>query len=280
MYLPIAVIQSCSSTSVDENIACVENLIANAAEQGAKWVVLPEYWAIMGQNETDKVKIAEDFGNGRLQSVMSAFAKRFNIVLFGGTIPLKSGEKGKVFNSLLTYDTMGECIYRYDKTHLFGFSGAGEKYSEADTISYGEFIPQFQYNGIKIAQGICYDLRFPEFFRSQGIFDILILPAAFTETTGKAHWTTLLKARAIENQCFVVAAGQGGEHANGRRTFGHSIIIDPWGEILAELDSNAGVAVANIDLNRIKTVRRHLPSVFNQRIGCLKALPVQGLETP
>lgn len=275
MYLPIAVIQTCSSTSVDENIACVENLIANAAEQGAKWVVLPEYWAIMGQNETDKVKIAEDFGNGRLQSVMSAFAKRFNIVLFGGTIPLKSGENGKVFNSLLTFDTMGECIYRYDKTHLFGFSGAGEKYSEADTISYGEFIPQFQYNGIKIAQGICYDLRFPEFFRSQGIFDILILPAAFTETTGKAHWTTLLKARAIENQCFVIAAGQGGEHANGRRTFGHSIIIDPWGEILAELDEETGVACVSLDLQKIKTVRRHLPSVTAGRTDYIKAKPFQ-----
>ena len=274
-YLPIAVIQTCSSTSVDDNIACVENLIANAVEQGAKWIVLPEYWSIMGQNETDKVEIAEDFGNGRLQSVLSNWAKRFNIVLFGGTIPLKSPQKGKIFNSLLTFNPAGECIYRYDKVHLFGFSGIGEKYSEHNTIVAGEFLPQFQYQGIKIAQGICFDLRFPEFFRSQGIFDILILPAAFTYTTGKAHWTTLLKARAIENQCFVVAAGQGGEHANGRRTFGHSIIIDPWGEVLAELDDNTGIAVANIDLNRIKTVRRHLPSVLNQRIGSLK---VKGVE--
>ena len=136
-------------------------------------------------------------------------------------------------------------------------------------------MPQFQYNGIKIAQGICFDLRFPEFFRSQGIFDILILTAAFTYTTGKAHWTTLLKARAIENQCFVVAAGQGGEHANGRRTFGHSIIIDPWGEVLAELDETAGIAVANIDLNRIKTVRRHLPSVTAGRTDYIKAKPFQ-----
>lgn len=274
-YLPIAVIQTCSSTSPDDNIACVENLIQQAVEQGAKWLVLPEYWAIMGQNETDKVKIAEDFGNGRLQSVLSNWAKRFNIVLFGGTIPLKSPQKGKIFNSLLTFNPAGECIYRYDKVHLFGFSGVGEKYSEADTIAAGEFLPQFQYNGIKIAQGICFDLRFPEFFRRQGVFDIFILPAAFTYTTGKAHWTTLLKARAIENQCFVVAAGQGGQHANGRRTFGHSTIIDPWGEVLAELDEKTGVACVTLDLQKIKTVRRHLPSVTAGRTNCIQAKPFQ-----
>ena len=268
--LSVAVIQTCSSTSPDDNIACVENLIANATEQGAEWVVLPEYWAIMGQNETDKVEIAEDFGNGRLQSVMANWAKRFNIVLFGGTIPLKSTEKGKIFNSLLTFSPTGECVYRYDKVHLFGFSGVGEKYSEADTIAYGEFLPKFQYNNIKIAQGICFDLRFPEFFRRQGVFDILILPAAFTYTTGKAHWTTLLKARAIENQCFVVAAGQGGQHESGRRTFGHSTIIDPWGEVLAELGEEIGISCVSLDLQKIKTVRRHLPSVTAGRTDCIK----------
>lgn len=274
-YLPIAVIQTCSSTLPDDNIACVENLIYQAVEQGAKWLVLPEYWAIMRQNETDKVEIAEDFGNGRLQSVLSNWAKRFNIVLFGGTIPLKSPQKGKIFNSLLTFNPAGECIYRYDKVHLFGFSGVGEKYSEADTIAAGEFLPQFQYNGIKIAQGICFDLRFPEFFRRQGVFDILILPAAFTYTTGKAHWTTLLKARAIENQCFVIAAAQGGLHKNGRRTFGHSIIIDPWGEVLAELDEETGVACVSLDLQKIKTVRRHLPSVSAGRTDCIQTKPFQ-----
>ena len=274
-YLPIAVIQTCSSTSPDDNIACVEHLIYQAVEQGAEWVVLPEYWAIMGANDTDKVQIAEDFGNGRLQSVMANWAKRFNIVLFGGTIPLKSPQKDKIFNSLLTFSPTGECVYRYDKVHLFGFSGVGEKYSEADTIAYGEFLPQFQYNGIKIAQGICFDLRFPEFFRRQGVFDMLILPAAFTYTTGKAHWTTLLKARAIENQCFVVAAGQGGQHANGRRTFGHSAIIDPWGEVLAELGEETGVACVTLDLQKIKTVRRHLPSVSAGRTDYIKAKPFQ-----
>lgn len=270
--LSVAVIQTCSSTSLDDNIACVENLIANAVEQGAEWVVLPEYWAIMGQNETDKVEIAEDFGNGRLQSIMANWAKRFNITLFGGTIPLKSPQKDKIFNSLLTFSPTGECIYRYDKVHLFGFSGVGEKYSEADTIAYGEFLPQFQYNGIKIAQGICFDLRFPEFFRRQGVFDMLILPAAFTYTTGKAHWITLLKARAIENQCFVVAAGQGGDHENGRRTFGHSTIIDPWGEVLAELGEETGISCVSLDLQKIKTVRRHLPAVSVGRTDCLKYL--------
>lgn len=273
--LSVAAIQTCSSTSVDDNIACVENLIANAVEQGAEWVVLPEYWAIMGANDTDKVQIAEDFGNGRLQSVLSNWAKRFNIVLFGGTIPLKSPQKGKIFNSLLTFNPAGECIYRYDKVHLFGFSGVGEKYSEANTIAVGEFLPQFQYNNLKIAQGICFDLRFPEFFRRQGVFDMLILPAAFTYTTGKAHWTTLLKARAIENQCFVIAAAQGGLHKNGRRTFGHSTIIDPWGEVLAELGEKTGVGVVSLDLQKIKTVRRHLPSVTAGRTDCIKTKPFQ-----
>ena len=183
-----AVIQTVSGTDPAANTAAMRRLVRQAAEQGADWALLPEYWPLMGQNDRDKLALAEPFGSGTLQQAMAETAAECGVTLFGGTIPLQSPVPGKVWNSLLAYDKNGECIGRYDKMHLFGYSGLGERYAEADTIAAGREVPHLTADGWNLAQGICYDLRFPEFFRAQSPFDALLLPAAFTHTTGKAHW--------------------------------------------------------------------------------------------
>ena len=183
------------------------------------------------------------------------------MVLFGGTIPLQSPDAGKVMNTMLVYDRDGTQIGLYHKMHLFGFSGLGERYAEADTISAGGDVAKLAADGVPLAAGVCYDLRFPEFFRAQQPFDVLLLPAAFTYTTGKAHWELLLRARAVENQCYVIASAQGGEHESGRRTFGHSMIVDPWGEILDVLPEGEGIVIADLDTTRLQSVRTRLPAL-------------------
>ena len=192
---------------------------------------------------------------------MSETAAECGVVLFGGTVPLQSPDAGKVMNTMLVYGRDGAQIGLYHKMHLFGFSGLGERYAEADTISAGGDVPELSADEVPLAAGICYDLRFPEFFRAQRPFDVLLLPAAFTYTTGRAHWELLLRARAVENQCYVVAAAQGGEHESGRRTFGHSMIIDPWGEVLAVLPEGEGVVAADLDGARLQSVRTRLPAL-------------------
>lgn len=239
-----AAVQMISSTDPNANIDTMKRLVRQAAEQGADWVLLPEYWPLMGRKDTDKLAFAEPLVGGgfnetryarfgetryaRFQTSLSETAAECGVVLFGGTIPLQSPDVGKVMNTMLVYDRDGTQIGLYHKMHLFGFSGLGERYAEADTISAGGDVPKLAADGVPLAAGVCYDLRFPEFFRAQQPFDVLLLPAAFTYTTGKAHWELLLRARAVENQCYVIASAQGGEHESGRRTFGHSMIIDPW----------------------------------------------------
>ncbi|MDO5059773.1 MAG: carbon-nitrogen hydrolase family protein [Neisseria sp.] len=256
-----AAVQMVSSCNVADNIAAMKRLVAEAAGQGADWVLLPEYWPLMGQTDRDKLAYAEPSGIGRLQQVLAETARECGVTLFGGSIPLQSGSPDKVLNSLPVYGKNGELLGRYDKMHLFGYSGLGERYDEADTIEAGREVPQMQADGWGVAQGICYDVRFPEFFRAQQPFDVLLLPAAFTYTTGKAHWELLLRARAVENQCYVIASGQGGMHQNGRRTFGHSMIIDPWGEVLAQLPEGEGVITADLDKTRLNSVRSRLPAL-------------------
>ena len=273
----VAAVQMISSTDPDANIDTMKRLVRQAAEQGADWVLLPEYWPLMGRKDTDKLAFAEPLVNGRFdetryarfsetrcarfQTTLSETAAECGVVLFGGTIPLPSPDEGKVMNTMLVYDRDGTQIGLYHKMHLFGFSGLGERYAEADTISAGGDVPELSADEVPLAAGICYDLRFPEFFRAQRPFDVLLLPAAFTYTTGKAHWELLLRARAVENQCYVVAAAQGGEHESGRRTFGHSMIIDPWGEVLAVLPEGEGVVVADLDGARLQSVRTRLPAL-------------------
>ena len=223
----------------------------------------------MGRNDTDKLAFAEPLVSGslgetryaRFQTALSETAAECGVVLFGGTVPLQSPDAGKVMNTMLVYGRDGAQIGLYHKMHLFGFSGLGERYAEADTISAGSNVPELSADEVPLAAGICYDLRFPEFFRAQRPFDVLLLPAAFTYTTGRAHWELLLRARAVENQCYVVAAAQGGEHESGRRTFGHSMIIDPWGEVLAVLPEGEGVVVADLDGARLQSVRTRLPAL-------------------
>ena len=264
-----AAVQMISYTDPDANTAAMKRLVRQAAEQGADWVLLPEYWPLMGRNDTDKLAFAEPLASGRLgetryarfQTALSETAAECGVVLFGGTVPLQSPDAGKVMNTMLVYGRDGAQIGLYHKMHLFGFSGLGERYAEADTISAGGDVPELSVDEVPLAAGICYDLRFPEFFRAQRPFDVLLLPAAFTYTTGRAHWELLLRARAVENQCYVVAAAQGGEHESGRRTFGHSMIVDPWGEVLAVLPEGEGVVVADLDGARLQSVRTRLPAL-------------------
>ncbi len=264
-----AAVQMISSTDPDANTAAMKRLVRQAAEQGADWVLLPEYWPLMGRNDTDKLAFAEPLVSGslgetryaRFQTALSETAAECGVVLFGGTVPLQSPDAGKVKNTMLVYGRDGAQIGLYHKMHLFGFSGLGERYAEADTISAGGDVPELSADEVPLAAGICYDLRFPEFFRAQRPFDVLLLPAAFTYTTGKAHWELLLRARAVENQCYVVAAAHGGEHESGRRTFGHSMIVDPWGEVLAVLPEGEGVVVADLDGARLQSVRTRLPAL-------------------
>lgn len=262
--LRVAVIQMVSSADLQENLAQAKMWIAQAAEHKAQWVVLPEYWPIMGKNDHDKLAVAEKMGHGPLQAAISQWAKQYGLTIFAGSIPLISTREDKVYNTLLTFDHQGNCIARYNKVHLFGFQGLGERYQESDTLLAGTCLPKLQVNGWNIAQGICFDLRFPEFFRAQGRSDVLILPAAFTHTTGKAHWEILLRARAIENQCYVLASAQGGTHQNGRKTFGHSMIIDPWGEIIACRADGEGVIFADLALSKINRLRHKLPMKNHQ----------------
>ena len=272
-----AAVQMISSTNPDVNIETMKRLVHQAAEQGADWVLLPEYWPLMGRKDTDKLAFAEPLVGGnfsetrcarfgetryaRFQTTLSETAAECGVVLFGGTIPLQSPDAGKVMNTMLVYDRDGTQIGLYHKMHLFGFSGLGERYAEADTISAGGDVPKLAADGVPLAAGVCYDLRFPEFFRAQQPFDVLLLPAAFTYTTGKAHWELLLRARAVENQCYVIASAQGGEHESGRRTFGHSMIIDPWGEILDVLPEGEGTVIADLDAARMQSVRTRLPAL-------------------
>ena len=262
--LKAAVVQMVSGSDPAANIQTMRRLVRDAAQQGAQWVLLPEYWPQMGQ-ERDKLALAEPFGSGRFQAALGETAAECGVVLFGGSIPLASGQPEKVFNSLLVYDENGRCLSRYDKAHLFGFDNGRERYAEADTIAAGSGVPRLEIGGHGIGQGICYDLRFPEFFRAQAPFDVLMLPAAFTYTTGSAHWQLLLRARAVENQCYLLAAAQGGRHDNGRRTYGHSMIIDPWGDIVACLSEGEGVLCADLDFEKLQSVRRRLPALAHRR---------------
>lgn len=259
-----AAVQMVSGTDVAANLARAAALVAKAAAAGAAFVVLPEYFCLMGRQDGDKVAICEEMGNGPLQTALAAMARDNKVWLAAGTIPLQSPEAGKVFNTTLVFDPDGVVQARYDKIHLFGYTGNGERYCESDSIVAGQLPVKVDIGLAEVACGICYDLRFPELFRKLAPFDVMILPAAFTATTGEAHWEVLMRARAIENQCFVIASGQGGTHENGRRTHGQSMIIDPWGRILAQQASGEGVVLAELDPALLQSVRSGLPALAHR----------------
>ena len=262
----VAAIQMVSTPHPAENMQVAANAIREAAALGASLVLLPEYWAILGQHDTDKLSHAEEPGEGPLQSFMASMARECAVWLVGGTIPLASGEEGKVRNTLLAYGPDGQQASQYDKIHLFGFTRDQESYDESRTIVAGDDVAVLQADQLKVGLSICYDLRFPELYRAMGPCDLLVVPAAFTYTTGRAHWEILLRARAIENQCFVLAAAQGGKHVTGRRTWGHSMLVDPWGDILIQKPEGVGVVMGELDLAQIASVRASLPALKHRRL--------------
>lgn len=257
----VAAVQMVSTPNVDENIATARRLVAQAAATGAKLVLLPEYWPIMGLSDSDKVAKAEPLGQGPIQDFMAQAAREHGIWLLGGTLPLASDDPEKVINTTLVYDPEGRHVGRYDKIHLFGFTKGTESYNESRTIVPGRNVGTVETAVGKVGMSVCYDLRFPELFRAMGPLSLIVVPAAFTYTTGRAHWEILLRARAIENQCYVLAAAQGGEHVNGRRTWGHSMLIDPWGEVKAVLAEGEGIVHGEVDPSFIESVRDSLPAL-------------------
>ena len=261
----VAALQTVSSTSVDDNLKQAAVLVAQAAGQGANLLVLPEYFCLMGQHDHDKVAIREKPGSGPIQDFLAELAARHGVWLVGGTLPLESPDSERIYNTTLVYDPGGKPVARYDKIHLFGFRKGTEAYDESVSIRPGENTPQtFQTPVGKVGLSICYDLRFPELYRAFGEVSLILVPAAFTYTTGSAHWETLLKARAIENQCYVLAAAQGGKHQNGRRTWGHSMLVDPWGDVIDCLPDGPGVAGGVLDMQRLADVRASLPALAHR----------------
>jgi nitrilase len=240
--LKVAAVQMVSAASLNQNLDAAARLIAQAAQEGAQLVGLPEYFCLFGHKETDKLDIAEQPGTGPIQTFLSDTAHEHNIWLSCGSMPLVSSDPARVLNTQLIFDPTGKQIARYDTI------------CRVDT-------PE-----INLGLSICYDLRFPELYRALGEVDLILVPSAFTYTTGKAHWETLLKARAIENQCYVLAPAQGGTHENGRRTWGHSILIDPWGEVLSVLPEHEGVVSGTIDPVRLAEVRQSLPALAHRKL--------------
>jgi nitrilase len=264
--MKVAAVQMVSTPVVAQNIAAARRLVADAVGQGAQLVLLPEYWPIMGMQDADKVAHAEGLGTGPIQECMAEMAREHGIWLIGGTLPMVAPEAGKVLNTVMVYDPDGMHVVRYDKIHLFSFTKGGEAYDEARTIVHGTTVAAFDAPFGRVGLSVCYDLRFPELYRAMGDCTLIVMPAAFTYTTGKAHWEVLLRARAIENQCYVLAAAQGGRHPNGRRTWGHSMLIDPWGEIQAVLPEDEGIVVGTIDLPYLQQVRESLPALKHRRL--------------
>ncbi|WP_170942068.1 carbon-nitrogen hydrolase family protein [Noviherbaspirillum denitrificans] len=262
----VAAIQMVSTPVVDENFASARRLVAQAAQEGARLVLLPEYWPIMGMNETDKVAHAEQIDVGPIQQCMADMAREKGIWLIGGTLPMAASDENKVLNTTMVYDPQGEHVVRYDKIHLFSFTKGAESYDEARTIVHGTRVGSFDAPFGKVGLSVCYDLRFPELYRAMGDCALIVVPAAFTYTTGRAHWEILLRARAIENQCYVLAAAQGGTHPNGRRTWGHSMLIDPWGDIKAVLPEGEGVVAGDLDPAHLQRVRESLPALKHRKL--------------
>lgn len=262
----VAAVQMVSTPDVSENLATAARLLQDAARRGARLVTLPEYWPIMGMRDADKVAHAEQAGDGPIQRFMAQAAREHGIWLIGGTLPLVSEEPGKVLNTTLVYDPQGKQVSRYDKIHLFGFTKGSESYNESATIVPGEAVGTFEAPFGRVGLSVCYDLRFPELYRAMGECALIVVPAAFTHTTGMAHWEVLLRARAIENQCYVLASAQGGTHKNGRRTFGHSMLIDPWGEVKAVLREGEGVVAGDIDAAVLASVRQSLPALKHRKL--------------
>ncbi|WP_372529116.1 carbon-nitrogen hydrolase family protein [Piscinibacter sp.] len=266
--MKIAALQMVSTPSVARNLERARELIAQAAGDGAQLVALPEYFCFMGATDRDKLDIAEAAGDGPIQQALAGAARQHGVWIIGGTLPIRiDGDCDHAFNASCVYAPDGTLAARYDKIHLFRYDNGRERHDEGRVLRAGTQAVAFQAGPLRVGLSICYDLRFPELYRAlsftpgQPPCDLLAVPAAFTYPTGQAHWELLLRARAVENQCYVIAAAQGGVHENGRRTWGHSMVIDPWGEVLAVLPEGEGAVLAELDPARIASVRAQLPAL-------------------
>jgi predicted amidohydrolase len=262
----VAAIQMASGPNVDGNLKEARRLIEKAAELGARLVVLPEYFPIIGMKETDKIAVREQPGSGPIQDFLSEIARKHRIWIVGGSIPLAASTPEKVLNSCLVFDELGEQVARYDKIHLFNLDLGNEHYHEANTIEAGSEVVVVDSPFGRIGLAVCYDLRFPELFRAMKDVDIIVLPSAFTETTGKMHWEPLVRARAIENLAYVIAAAQGGYHVSGRETHGHSMVVDPWGRILDQMSRGSGVVIAELNPFYQASLRASLPALTHRTL--------------
>ena len=263
--MKVAAIQMVSGTGVAGNLAAARALLDEAAGAGAELAVLPEYFCLMGQKDTDKLAVRERFGDGPIQSFLRDTARELNMAIVGGTLPLQAGDDAHVRNASLAFSSTGDLLARYDKIHLFRFDNGRERYDEARIIERGGEPATFDIaardgHTWRFGMSVCYDLRFPELYRGLAA-DVLLVPSAFTYVTGQAHWELLLRARAIENLAFVIAPAQGGTHENGRRTWGHSLVVDPWGAVLGVREAGAGVVIAQLDAQRLAQVRQQLPAL-------------------
>ena len=268
----IAAVQMATGPNVSANLLETERLVAEAAECGAGLVVLPENFAFMGKRDGDQLAHSEEDGKGPLQAFLAQLARKYAVWLVGGTIPMKARDPAKVRSACLLYDDSGARIARYDKMHLFDVHlvDADERYVESATIEPGDQAVVVDSPFGRLGLAVCYDLRFPELFRimqSRGT-DILAIPASFTAITGKAHWEVLVRSRAIENLAYVIAAAQGGYHINGRETHGHSMIVDPWGSVLAQVPRGNGIAAGMLDREYQAMLRRTFPVLDHCRLNC------------
>ena len=275
--MKIAAIQMVSGPDPARNLARARHWLQVAASQGAELVALPEYFCLMGLADTDKLAIAEPADSAGapgapIQSLLSAAAAELGLWIIGGTLPLRSTAAELVHNASCVYAPDGRLAARYDKIHLFRFDNGREAYDEGRVLEAGTKPATVQVGPFKVGLSVCYDLRFPELYRAMSFAagqppcDLFAVPSAFTHTTGQAHWELLLRARAVENQAYVIAPAQGGLHENGRRTWGHTMIVGPWGEVLACLPEGEGVVMAEIDAARLNQVRGQLPALQHRRL--------------
>jgi predicted amidohydrolase len=269
--MKVAAIQMVSAIAREANLARAHALLGEAAADGAELAVLPEYFCMMGARDTDKLGLRETDGAGTVQGFLADAAREFGLWIVGGTLPLETGDETHVFNSSLAFSPEGERVARYDKIHLFCYDNGRERYDERRVIAPGAEpvcfdLPSRDGHRWRIGMSVCYDLRFPELYRAlarQGA-ELLLVPSAFTHTTGSAHWEVLLRARAIENLCWVVAPAQGGTHENGRRTWGQSMVVDPWGAVVAQRAVEEGVVSFELDAGQVEHARTQLPALSHR----------------
>lgn len=266
--LPVAAVQMVSAATVEPNLEAAARLVAQAAAGGATLVVLPEFFPIIGRRDTDKVDVRERYGDGPIQRFLAETARAHGVWLVGGTVPLAGEEPRRIRNACLAFRPDGSVAARYDKVHLFGLQRGEERFDESATIAPGRTPVLFDLDDgdrrWRVGLSVCYDLRFPEYYRALGTVDLILVPSAFTHVTGQAHWELLLRARAVENQCYVLAPAQGGRHENGRRTWGHSMLVDPWGGVEAVLPEGEGVVAGAVSAARITEVRGQLPALSHR----------------